>query len=144
MSLALINFGVNIVLARMLTTADYGLLSMITIFIAVASDLSSCGLSDGLIHKAHPDERDYSTVFVFNAAFGLFFGLLFFFTAPLTARFFGHEELVGIMRVLGVCFFFHTMSYVQETRLRKQLRTKAICIARVSATVTVSVMALYP
>ena len=50
MSLALINFGVNIVLARMLTTADYGLLSMITIFIAVASDLSSCGLSDGLIH----------------------------------------------------------------------------------------------
>ena len=142
MSLALINFGVNIVLARMLTTADYGLLSMITIFIAVASDLSSCGLSDGLIHKAHPDERDYSTVFVFNAAFGLFFGLLFFFTAPLTARFFGHEELVGIMRVLGGCFFFHTMSYVQETRLRKQLRTKAICIARVSATVTVSVMAI--
>lgn len=69
-SLALINFGVNIVLARMLTTADYGLLAMIAIFVAVASDLSSCGLSDGLVHKLRPTERDYSTVFVFNAGFG--------------------------------------------------------------------------
>lgn len=141
-SLALINFGVNIVLARMLTTADYGLLAMIAIFVAVASDLSSCGLSDGLVHKLRPTERDYSTVFVFNAGFGLLFGSLFFFTAPLTAEFFGHDELIGIMRVLGVCFFFQTMSYVQETRLRKQLRMKAICIVRVSATVTVSVMAI--
>lgn len=141
-SVALINFGVNIVLARMLTTDDYGLLAMITIFIAIASDLSSCGLSDGLIHKLRPTERDYSTVFVFNAGVGLFFGLLFYFTAPLTARFFGHEELVGIMRVLGVCFFFQSMSYVQETRMRKQLRMKEMCIVRVGATITVSVLAI--
>lgn len=141
-SLAVINFGVNIALARMLTEADFGLLAMISLFVAVAYDLSSCGLSDGLIHKARPTETDYSTVFIFNAAFGLFFGLLFFFTAPLTARFFGHQELIGIMRVLGVCFFLQTMSYVQETRLRKQLRMKAICIVRVGATLTVSVLAI--
>ncbi len=141
-SLAVINFGVNIALARMLTEADFGLLAMISLFVAVAYDLSSCGLSDGLIHKTRPTETDYSTVFLFNAGFGLLFGLTFFLTAPLTARFFGHEELVGIMRVLGVCFFFQTMSYVQETRLRKQLRMKAICFARVGATVTVSALAI--
>lgn len=141
-SLALINFGVNIVLARMLTTADYGLLSMIAIFIAIAADLSSCGLSDGLVHKTRPTERDYSTVFVFNSTIGFLFGVAFFFGGPLAARYFGHEEIVTIMRVLGVCFFFQTMSYVQETRLRKQLKMKQICIVRISATVTVSVMAI--
>ncbi|MCM1110295.1 MAG: lipopolysaccharide biosynthesis protein [Clostridium sp.] len=141
-SLALINFGVNIALARMLTPDDYGLLAMITIFIAIAADLSSCGLSDGLVHKLKPTELDYSTVFVFNAAFGLLFGLLFFFTAPLVASYFGHGELVGIMRILGVCFFFQTMSYVQETRLRKMLKMKSICIARVGATITVSIMGI--
>ena len=142
-SIAVINFGVNIALVRMLTEADFGLLAMIAIFIAIASDLSSCGLSDGLVHKARPTETDYSTVFVFNAGIGLIFGLIFFFSAPLVADFFGHDELTGIMRVLGVCFFFQTMSYVQETRLRKQLKMRTLFFARVGATVTVSVLGIF-
>ncbi len=141
-SIALINFGVNIALARMLTADDFGLLAMIAIYTAIASDLSSCGLSDGLIHKTHPTDSDYSTVFVFNTVVGLVFGLIFFFTAPLTASFFGHEELTGIMRVVGICFFFQTMSYVQETRMRKQLRMRTMCLVRVGATITVSVLGI--
>lgn len=137
-SIAAINFGVNIALARMLTDADFGLLAMIAIFTAVAADLSSCGMSDGLVHKANPTADDYSTVFVFNAGLGLLFGLAFIFGAPLVAAYFHHDELVGIMRVLGVCFFFQTMSYVQETRLRKLLKMKTICIVRVAATLTAS------
>ena len=135
-TVAVLNFGGNIALARMLTTADFGLLAMIAIFIAIASDLSSCGLTDGLIHKAHPTKEDYSTIFVFNTAFGLLFGLSFFFGAPLVAGFFGHEELKGIMRVLGICFFFQTMSFVQETKLRKELEMKKICFVKVGATIT--------
>ena len=77
-SIALINFGVNIALARMLTADDFGLLAMIAIFTAVAYDISSCGMSDGLIHKSNPTGHDYSTKFVFNSAMGLVFGLSFF------------------------------------------------------------------
>ena len=66
-SIAVINLAVNLTLVRMLTESDFGLLAMITIFVAIASDLSSCGLSDGLIHKANPTELDYSTVFIFNS-----------------------------------------------------------------------------
>ncbi|MDE7388429.1 MAG: lipopolysaccharide biosynthesis protein, partial [Muribaculaceae bacterium] len=137
-SIAVINFGVNIALARMLTKADFGLLSMIGIFTAIAADLSGCGLSDGLIQKPNPTEKDYSTVFVFNAGVGLIFGLAFFFGAPLIASYFGHHELVEIMRVYGVCFFFQTMSYVQETRLKKLLKMKTMCFVRVGATITAS------
>lgn len=135
-SVAALNFGGNIILARMLTTADFGLLAMIAIFVALAQDISGCGLADGLIHKAHPTREDYSTVFVFNVAFGLFFGLSFFFGAPLVAAFFGHEDLKIIMRVLGVCFFFQSMSFVQETRLRKELATKKLCLVRIGSTLT--------
>lgn len=141
-SIALINFSVNIALARMLTADDFGLLAMIAIFIAVATDLSNCGLSDGLVHKIRPTETDYSTVFVFNTAVGFLFGVIFFFAAPLIARFFGHEELVGIMRVVAICIVFQMMSYVQEVRLRKQLRMRTICFVRVGATVTVSILGL--
>ena len=142
LSIAVINFSVNLVFVRLLTADDFGLLAMIAIFTAIAADISSCGLSDGLIHKAHPTEMDYSTVFVFNAGVGLLFGIAFFFGAPLVAAYFGHEQLTVVMRCLGVCFFFQTMGYVQETRLRKQLRMKAICMARVGATLTVSALGL--
>lgn len=141
-SIAVINLGVNLIFARLLTSADFGLLAMIAIFTAVAADLSGCGLSDGLIHKARPTETDYSTVFIFNSAIGAMFGLAFFFGAQLVADFFGHQELKGIMQVLGVCFFFQTMSYVQETRLRKQLKMKTVCFVRVGATITVSVLGI--
>lgn len=141
-SIALINFSVNIVLVRMLTADDFGLLAMIYIFVAVAMDLSACGLADGIIHKPNPTETDYSTVFVFNSAMGIIFGSAFFFGAPLIARFFGHDELILIMRCLGVCFLFQAMSYVQETRLRKQLKMKALCFARVGATLTVSAVGI--
>ena len=135
-TVALLNFGGNIALTRMLTTADFGLLAMIAIFTAVAFDISSCGMSDGLIHKSKPTPEDYSTTFIFNSAMGFFFGLAFFLGAPLVAGFFGHEELVAIMRILGVCFFIQTMSFVQETRLRKELKMREICLVRVAATVS--------
>ncbi len=140
--LAVINFTVNLVLARMLTKADFGLLAMIAIFTGIAQNLSSCGLSDGLIHKTDPSEDDYSTVFMFNAGVGLLMGLIFFFTAPLIAAYFGHDELIVIMRTLGVCFFFQTMSYVQETRLRKEMQFRKICLVHIGATVTVSVLGI--
>jgi len=141
-SIAVINLVTNLILVRMLTSADFGLLAMIAIFTAVAADLSGCGLSDGLVHKIRPTEMDYSTVFIFNSAFGLIFGLSFFFGSQIVADFFGHQELREIMRVLGVCFFFQTMSYVQETRLRKQLKMKTVCFVRVGATITVSVLGI--
>jgi len=113
--IAVLNLGGNIVLARLLTEADFGLLAMIAIFVAVAADLSSCGLSDGIIHKVNPTREDYSTVFVANTVMGLIFGSAFFFGAPLMASFFHQPELLNITRVLGVCFFFQCMSFTQET-----------------------------
>lgn len=133
-TVALLNFGGNIALTRMLTEADFGLLAMIAIFIVIASDLSNCGLADGLIHKLHPTQKDYSTVFVINAGMGLFFGTLFFLGAPLFAEFYRQPALLQIMRVAGVCFFIQCLCGVQETLLRKQLRMRDICLVRIAAT----------
>lgn len=140
--IAVINFGGNIILARMLSTDDFGLLAMIAIFTATAFNLSSCGLSDGLVHKLHPTPLDYSTVFVFNSSIGLLFGLSAIIFAEPIAGFFGHAEIAWIMRAYGVCFFFQTMSFVQETRLRKQLEMKKLCIARVAASITALVLGI--
>lgn len=133
LGVAAMNFAGMIALARLLSPDDFGLLAMVAVLTAVIANLSNCGLSDGLIHKENPTEADYGTVFLFNTALGLFFGIAAIAGAGAVARFFGHEEMVFIMRVFGVCFFFQTMSFVQTTRLRKQLQMKKNCIAVLSA-----------
>lgn len=128
-----ITFGGNIALARLLSPDDFGLLAMVAIFTAIAYNLSSCGMSDGIIKKLHPTADDYSTVFTFNALSGVVFCALFIITARPVAAFFGQPALVGIMWAIGICFVFQVMWFIQETKLRKQLDMKKIAIVRVSA-----------
>lgn len=131
-----ITFGGNIALARLLSPDDFGLLAMVAIFTSIAYNLSSCGMSDGIIKKLNPTPADYSTVFTFNMVSGLVFSALFILAARPIARFFDQPALVGIMTAIGVCFVFQVMWFVQETKLRKMLDMKKIAIVRVSASVS--------
>lgn len=140
---SMMTFGGNIVLARLLDPSDFGLVAMVAIFIAIAQNISGCGMSDGLIHKHQPTERDYSTVFVFNAAFGLFFGVSFILLGRPLALFFGREAIQPIMMVIGVCFFFQTLCFTQETRMRKELDMKRMAIVRLSATASATAAGIF-
>lgn len=139
---SVMTFGGNIMLAILLDPFDFGLLGMVAIFSAIALNLSDCGMSDGLVHKLHPTEEDYSTLFVFNGGMGLFFGLLYVGMSGYIADFFGHPQLRGIMIVLGVCFFFRTLSLVQETKLRKELDFRKLTQVRLLSTATALVLAI--
>lgn len=86
-SVQFIQFAVMIVMARILTPQDYGLVGMLTIFIAVSQSLVDSGFSQALIRKQDRNETDNSTVFFFNIAVGLGLYLLLFACAPLVARF---------------------------------------------------------
>lgn len=140
---SVMTFAGNVVLARILSPDDFGLLAMVAIFVAIAYNISGCGLSDGLIKKPHPTERDYSTVFVFNLAFGLMFCAIFILSAQPIADFFGHQELVEIMWAIGICFVFSAMTFTQETRMRKELDMKRMAIVRLSATASSLILGIY-
>lgn len=138
-----INMGGYIVLARLLTPADFGLLAMVGVFVGVAYNLSSCGLSDWLVRQAAPTELEYSTAFVFNALTGLLFGCAFFFSGPLMAQWFNAPPLVEIMQAIGICFTLVSMSFVQETRLRKQLDMKTIALVRIASQISAVGLGIY-
>ena len=67
---ACISFLCNIVLARLLSTDDFGIIGMVAIFFSIAYSFTDCGLSDGLIKMEAPRTKDYGTVFVFNLSVG--------------------------------------------------------------------------
>lgn len=140
---AIITFAGNIILARLLLPADFGLVAIVGIFISIAYNISGCGMSDGLIHKKHPTAHDYSTVFVFNAVMGLCFCALFIGIAHPISLYFGYDELEGIMWALGICFFFSTLCFTQETRMRKEMDFKGIAIVKLSSTITAIGLGIY-
>ncbi|MCS2964402.1 oligosaccharide flippase family protein [Bacteroides thetaiotaomicron] len=82
-----IQFVLSIIIARLLLPSDYGLIAMLSIFLAVAQSFIDSGFSNALIQKQNRTEIDYSTVFYFNIGIGLFFYLVFYISSPYIALF---------------------------------------------------------
>jgi len=119
-----IQFIVGIILARMLTPREFGLIGMITIFIAVSESFINSGFSSALIRKKECTQADYSTVFFFNLIAGVIFFSILYLTAPAISRFFKEPELRSIIQVLGIVLIIDSATLIQRTILTKQVNFK--------------------
>lgn len=119
-----IQFAVMIVMARLLTPSDYGLVGMIAIFIAISQSLVDSGFSQALIRKQDRTEVDNSTVFYFNIAVGGLLYLILFVCAPLIADFYGEPSLTPITRAIGLSVVFNSLAVVQRALLTVRLDFK--------------------
>ncbi|MCI9845890.1 lipopolysaccharide biosynthesis protein [Flavobacterium pectinovorum] len=124
-------FIVSIVLARILVPEDFGLIGMLSIFIALSQAFIESGLGVGLIQRQNREEIDFSTMFVFNLAVSCFFYLLLFFTAPYIASFFGQPQLTILTRILGLSLFINALAIVQRTKLTIEIDFKSIAKSNV-------------
>ena len=66
-------FVIGIILARLLMPEDFGLIGMLSIFIAISQTFIDSGMGSGLIQKQDRSDDDFSTVFIFNLGVSLFF-----------------------------------------------------------------------
>lgn len=112
-------FVVSIVLARLLLPAEFGLIAMIGILIAVGNTLVDSGLSLSLIRTVDADEEDFSTVFYFNLAFSILIYIIVFLIAPYVSLFYNQPILINVIRIYGLIFIINSFSTVQTTRLTK-------------------------
>lgn len=140
-----VSFVVSIVLARLLSPEDYGLLGIIAIFTAVCTALINGGFGSALIRKKDATDDDYNTVFIVNLGMSLLMYAVIFLCAPLIARFFGREELVLLTRVSSIGMIIGALAMVQQTRLTKRIdfktQTKITMIASTTSGVIGIVMA---
>lgn len=140
-----INFVIGIILARLLLPEEFGLVGMITIFIAISTSLINSGFTQALIRKKECTNVDYSTVFFFNLITGVFLALCLFLSAPYIALFFNEPKLDAIVRVFSVVLIFDALSIIQRTQLIKRidfkLQTKITLIADVTSGIVAITMA---
>lgn len=127
----LAQFAIGVVLARILSPEDYGIVGMLAIFIAIASTFTDSGLSSALIQKKDCTDEDYSTIFYFNIAVALGFYALLYAFAPLIADFYAMPILTDVTRVTSLSLVISALTAVQNTRLTKQLRFRTLSVISV-------------
>lgn len=120
----------GIVLARLLSVADFGLVGAVLIFQAFASLLVDSGFSSALIQRKQPTQTDYSTVFWFNLAVACLIYIILYFCAPVIAQLFQNDmRLVSLSRVMFVSFILNGLTIVQVNRLMKKMDVKMVAVS---------------
>lgn len=132
--ITLIQFFGNVILARLLSPEDYGIVAMVAIFIAISSLFIESGFGGSLIYYKDVGEKDYSTVFWFNFLMGIIIYLLLFSTSGLIANFYNVPRLSIVIKVIGLVLVFNSFGLIQYTILYKQLQFKVLAITSVTST----------
>jgi len=126
----------GLILARILGPKEFGLVGMISIFIAIGIVLVDSGLSSSLIRTKNSTDNDYSTVFFSNIIFSLLIYFLIFFSAPYIADFYNQDILIDIIRVYCLIFILTAFGAVHLAILNKNLDFKKITLFNLPATIT--------
>lgn len=126
-----LQFVVNLVLARLLTPADFGAVGMLTIFIAVSVTLVDGGFASALIQKKESNQSDFSTIFFWNFGISIFFYVIIFIISPWVASFYKMPILLNILRALGLTIILNGILSVQIAKLQKNIQFKSLAAVNI-------------
>lgn len=130
-----LSFIASLILARILGPKEFGLIGMISVFVAVGISMVDSGLSASIIRTKNADNTDYSTVFYLNLVMSfLVYGLLFF-SAPFIAQFYNQDILINIIRLYCLNFIISALSAVQLAILNRDMHFKKIMRYNIPGTV---------
>lgn len=128
----------GIILARLLSRADYGMMAMIGVFSLVATALQNSGFTTALANLEHPTQRDYNSVFWFNIIAGIVLYIILFFSAPFIALYYNNDALIPLCRYAFLSIVFSSWGTAQNAWLFKNLKAKQQAKAAMTAVLTSS------
>lgn len=132
-----IHFVIGLVLARLLSPTEYGIIGMAMVFMAVSETFIDSGLSQALIRKQDCSDADYNTMFYTNIALGVATFLIVFFAAGAISRFYDNPDLYLLTRVMAINLIINSFGMVETAMLTRQVdfkrQTKITLIANVSS-----------
>lgn len=130
-----VTFIVGLVLARLLSPEEYGLIGICLIFSVILNGIVDSGFSNALIRKNECNDDDYNTMFLTNLFISIVLFFLLFFTSPLISSFFNRDELTPLLRATGSILIINALSLTHTTILTKRIdfktRTKASLISAI-------------
>lgn len=133
-SVQAIQFIIGLILARRLSPEEFGVMGMLTIFIAVSQVIIDSGFANALVRKLDCNDDDYSTALYCNLGISLLCYLLLFFTAPAIASFYSVQLLTELLRMQALVLIFNSLTIVQVAKLTRDLNFKTQTLIGLTAT----------
>ncbi len=131
----LVGMVFGIILARLLSPGDYGMMAMISVFSLVAIAIQNSGFTVALANLSEPRDEDYNSVFWFNIIVGITLYVVLFFSAPLIAWYYDEPELVPLCRYAFLNILLASLGTAQSAYLFKNLMVKQYAKACMTAVV---------
>ncbi len=127
-SLQVLQFVILVILARLLSPEDFGLLGMILVFTGIATLFSELGFGAALIQKAELEEHHLSSVFWLNLLVGLILAALVYMSAPWVASFYNEPRLTLLVRAISASFVIAGFGIVQKALMSRNMQFKLLTI----------------
>lgn len=137
-----VQFLFGIILARLLSPDDYGVIAMPLVFLAIAQCIIDSGFSTALIRKPELTEDDLSTAFYFNIGIGIFCYAVLFFSSPLIADFYHTPILSSLLKVTALAVLFNPLCAVQQAILTRKIDFKTQAIVSLSGAILSGIVGL--
>jgi O-antigen/teichoic acid export membrane protein len=122
----LVSTVVSIILARLILPEEYGIIAIITIFITISYVFVTYGFGSSLIQNKNADSLDYSTCFFSSLAISIILYVILYISAPFIADFYGEDQLLPIIRVMGIHLIFAAVNSIQHAYIAKNLLFKKV------------------
>lgn len=135
-------FVIGVILARLLSPSDYGLLAMIAVFNAIAFAFINSGFGNALVRKPDLTENDNSTAFYFNIIAGVVMAGVIWMIAPWVSLFYDKPILTQLLRVEGLLLIVSSFTIVQNAQLSRALDFRAKMVINVISQVIGGIVAI--
>lgn len=138
-----ITFILSIILARLLSPSDYGVIAILLVFITIADVFVNAGFGSALIQKKDADDLDFSSVFYFSFIFSVFVYLVVFLAAPFIANFYKMPILQPTLQVLALRIPVAAVNSVQQAYVSRNMQFKKIFYSTLSGTIVSAIVGIF-
>lgn len=133
---------IGIIIARILSPDDFGIIGMTAIFMAIANTLLDSGFGNALIQNRERNETDYSTAFYFNTIVGIILYLILYFSSPLIAEFYKTPILIPVCRVIGFSLILNSLIIPQTAKLTAEFKFKELSFTTIITQTVTGIIAI--
>lgn len=132
---ALIQLASVVILARILSPSDYGLLAMVAVILGVADLFRDFGLSSAAIQAKSLSHAQRDVLFWLNSALGLLLAIIIFSAAPIVAAIYQQPLLIPITQALSITFLLNGISTQYRAGLNRSLRFRRLVTVDIASAV---------
>lgn len=120
----IIGIGISMILARLLTPYDYGIVAIATVFINFLSIFTSIGIGPAVIQKNNLSQNDLNNIFTFTALIGLLCAAITFLSSWFVAKIYENPILVPVLQIFSIGVFFGALNMVPSAMMAKNMKFK--------------------